>query len=192
MNKWLFGFIFWSMISCNAPDKKATEVVNKRIDNASEELSAENMKSKQALFIAYQNFLQSSVDTGLKSRAKFLFNEVSKTSSFIDSIQIVVKKLDRDDVENVKAIKNLLAEGSMGDSLNNYLSNAFHQAKEFSTNPEQKETIDSMTTNVFKSMGSGKDWQTELFGMTNPLGASLILFGLQKELYNVGEIAFKR
>lgn len=192
MKKSLFGFIFWATISCNAPDKKAAEVINKTIDNASEELKVENLKLKQDLFLVYQNFLQHSVDTGLKSRARILFNELSKTDVFIDSLQIVVSKLNRDDVENVKTIKNLLGEGSLGDSLNDCLSTVFQQAKDFSINPWQKKAVDSISANMFKSMGSGKNWQRELFGMTNPLGASLILFGLQKELYNVGEIAFKR
>jgi len=179
-------------MSCNEPDKKATEVVNKTIDEASEELRAENLKLKQSLTLAYQNLIQSSGDTSLKSKANHLFEKVSKTDNFIDSLQSVIKSLNRDDVENVKAVKNLLAEGSLGDSLSFYLNNTFQQAKDFSINQGQKEIIDSIKTNMFSPMGMGKSWQAELFGMTNPLGASLILFELQKELYNVGEIAFKQ
>lgn len=192
MNKSLLIFFLLAIISCNEPDKKATEVVNKTIDEASEELRIENLKLKQDLNLVYQNLIQSSGDTSLKSRAKLLFEKVSKTDNFIDSIQGVMKSLNRDDVENVKAVKSLLAEGSLGDSLNFYLNTIFQQAKDFSINQGQKGKIDSIKTNMFSPMGMGKSWQAELFGTTNPLGASLILFALQKELYNVGEIALKQ
>jgi len=189
MNKSLLIFIFLGILSCNDPDKKATEVVNKTIDEASEELRVENLELKQSLTLVHQNLIQSSSDKSLKSKANLLFEKVSKTDDFIDSIQSVFKTLNRDDVEGVKAVKNLLAEGRLGDSLRFFLNNTFQQAKDFSINQGQKEKIDSIKTNMFSPMGMGKSWQAELFGMTNPLGASLILFSLQKELYNVGEIA---
>lgn len=192
MNKYFFVFVFFATLSYNEPDKIANEAVNKTIDDASVELQAENDKLKDSLFFHYQNLLKSSIDTGLKSKAVSLFEKVSKTDEFIDSLLTVVKQLNRDDVENVKTIRELLAEGNLGDSLNHCLSNTFLQAKVFSANEEQKIVIDSMKTNMFNSMGTEKNWQGELFGMTNPLGASLILFGLQKELYNVGIIAFKK
>lgn len=192
MNKYLFVFVFLATLSCNEPDKKANEAVNKTIDDASVELQAENDKLKDSLFFQYQNLLKSSIDTGLKSKAVSLFEKVSKTDEFIDSLQTIVKQLNRDDVENVKTIRELLAEGYLGDSLNHCLSNTFLQAKDFSVNQEQKIAIDSIKINMFNPIGTGKNWQDELFGMTNPLGASLILFGLQKELYNVGKIAFKK
>lgn len=192
MNKYLFVFVLLATQSCNEPNKKTNEVVNKTIDDASVELQVENDKLMDSLYLRYQNLLKSSKDTLLKSKAVFLFENVSKTDSFIDSLQAVVRQLNRDDVKNVKTIKDLLAEGSLGDSLNNYLNNTFLQAIDFSVNQDQKTAIDSIKINMFKPLGTGKSWQEELFGMTNPLGASLILFGLQKELYNVGEIAFKQ
>jgi hypothetical protein len=192
MNKYFFVFVFLTTLSCNEPDKRVNEAVNKTIDDASAELQTENDKLKDSLFLWYQNLLKSSSDTVLKSKAVFLFEKVSKTDSFIDSLQTVIKHLNRDDVENVKTIKEILAEGSLGDSLKHCLNSTFLQARDFSVNQEQKTAIDSLKTNMFYSMRTGKSWQEELFGMTNPLGASLILFGLQKELYNVGKIAFKQ
>ncbi len=192
MKGYLFAFICLFIMSCNESGKKVNEVVNIAIDGSSAELQAENAKLKEYLSLRYQNLLKSSTDTVLKSRANILFKEISQTDSFIDSLQDAVKQLNREDVESVKVIKNFLAEGNLGDSLHNCLNNTFQQAKDFSVNQEQKKAIDSIKTNMFNPMRTGKSWQEELFGMTNPLGASLILFGLQKELYNVGKIAFEQ
>lgn len=189
MNKYLF--IFLVILSCNEPGKRANGVVNKTIDDASVEFQIENGKLKDSLFLQYQNLLKFSSDTVLKSKAAFLLKKMSNTDSFIDSLQAVIKRLNRDDLENIKIIKGLLVKGNLGDSLNHCLSSTFQQAIDFSVNQEQKIAIDSITINVFNLMGAGGNWQAELFGMTNPLGASLVLFGLQKELYNVGRVAFK-
>ncbi|HSC54952.1 MAG TPA: hypothetical protein VLC98_15065 [Phnomibacter sp.] len=192
MNKYLFVFVFWAMLSCSEQNKNAVDAVNETSDGVSVELETENGKLKDSLFFEYQSLLKSSSDTGVKSKAVFLFEKVSQTDNFLDSLQAVVKQLDRNDVENVKTIRELLAEGISGDSLSNCLENTFLQAKDFSGSQEQKTAIDSIRARVFMSMGTGRSWQEELFGSTGPLGASYILSGLQNELYNVGRVAFKQ
>ena len=118
--------------------------------------------------------------------------KVLKTGSLIDSIDRVINYLNQDDVKNVTAVKNILVDSGLGDTLSFYLNNSFQLAIDFSINKEKKETIDSIKENIFYPMEKDKSWQDELFGMTNPLGASLILIGLKKELYKASIIAFKQ
>ncbi len=178
-------FFIMAIVSCVEP-------VNKRIDEASEKIRSENLRSKQDLSLIFQNLIESSDDTILKSQASLLYNKVIKTDNFLDSLQSIMMSLDRDDVKTVNTIKKLLAEGDLGDSLNVYLNDTFQQAKDFSVDQEQKRIIDSIQVNMFKPMGTGESWKSELFGMNSPIGASNILFALQSELYLVGKIAFKQ
>ncbi len=185
MNKFLLIYFLIAFVSCVEP-------VNKRIDEATEEIQSENLKSKQDLSLIYQNLIESSEDTSLKLHASLLYNKVIKTDNFLDSLQGIIMSLNRDDVKTVNTIKKLLAEGDLGDSLNVYLNDTFQQAKDFSVDKDKKRIIDSIQVNMFKPMGTGESWQAELFGLNSPTGASFILYALQAELHQVGEIALKQ
>lgn len=179
------------MFSCSEIDQKTQKKVTEAIDEASSDLEVENAKLKDSLSIRYENLLKSSVDSNLKAKAVYLHGRLLEVNRLIDSLKAVVKSIDSDDVEGVKAIKVLLADSPLGDSLNSRMRTTFQHASEFSVNRPQQFVVDSISSNVFAPMGTGKKWHAELFGRTDPVGASFILFGLQKELYQIGIAAFQ-
>ena len=186
MDRLFFLFFISSIFSCN-------EVIDKQVDEAIKELRSQNEKLEEQFIAVYSNYVNKTNDPSRKEQAIHLFNYFSMTNSLIDSLDIVLSGMDDKSPESINQVKLLLADGTSGQRLKSYLTLYFDDNKEFVKNDLKKsQSIDSIENRIFGNSDNKDSWQNRLFALTNPFGASLILDGLKKEVYNAGIIVLDK
>ncbi len=130
----------------------------------------------------FNSFIHRSLENDLKTEAEALLTSITEAASFIDSLRQRMKQINGSDAANLYTINKLIGDWPLGDTLNFHIEKSLVQARKIVL-------LDDL--NLMKSSKHGVRWQAELFGKTNPVGATLILHGLENELYTLGIISFR-
>ena len=176
------------LTACKSPKPKDNGVES----SAFKELASRHGEKTRQLKEHFLTFVASSKDSSERGNMHAVYNSFLETDKFLDSIQIIVQGINNTNVKGVEAINELLIKGELGDSLHKRLVLTFKQAQGVAIPQRQRAVIDSIRRAVLLPTNANKDWQDELFGLTDPFGASLILSGLREEVLNAGIIIFTK
>lgn len=191
MKKYFLSALLFLIFSCDDSGRNVPSVFGNEHLEFFSELHAENERAKDTMIREFNSFIHRSLENDLKTEAEALLSSITEPASFIDSLRQRMKQINGSDAENLYTINKLIGDGPLGDTLNFHVEKSLVQARKIVLLDDQKKSIDSIRFNLMNSSRQGIRWQTELFGKTNPVGATLILYGLENELYSLGIISFR-
>ena len=172
---------------CNAIQEDFERGILKETDDVMESTDGQIQREKIAFIKQIRKRFSGKTDLAYKQRLMQFKEAVLNTSSFLDSLRRELSKLDDMDVKNVEFVKGMFVYQGMGDSIQNKMKRNTLLAEGLVVDPGKKSTIRSLNNNLFKY--SGNEWNMLNFGFTGPLGAHMILNGIEDELYKICETA---
>jgi hypothetical protein len=173
------------LLSCNSLSGGIEQQVKSKVEASKHEMNDGVQKLKQDFTALYQKTEKDNVDISYKQKLQQLYNTVFTTDKYLDSIKREMSKLNEMDVQNVQQVKAIFLYQGVGDTIMKKLNASIEAAEQVAKNEQQKATIKVSKASLFNQSSNDK-WKEQMFGLTNPLGVSIIIYGLQTELYNIG------
>jgi hypothetical protein len=173
------------LLGCNSLSNHIEQQVDSKVETAKQDMNAEVEKSKQDFIAAYQAAEKSNDDKLAMQNLQAFKATFTSADNYLDSMKTEMDKLDEMDVHNVELVKSTFLYKGVGDTIINKLNRTIATAQVVARTEKQREAIKA----VRDSLGiepNPEAWKEQLFGMTNPLGASMVLYGLRTELYSIG------
>lgn len=156
------------------------------METAKGDMRAEVKKAKEDFIAHYQtarNRWPDSLDNRTLQELEF---SIISTDSYLDSLKREMDELDEMDAHNVNLVKTTFLYKGAGDSIINKLRRSIAASQNAARTEQQKFAIKAASDSLF--FETSDRWKEQMFGLTNPLGASMIIYGLQTELYKIGMI----
>lgn len=173
------------LFGCSSLDGHIEQQVDSKVEIAKKEMNAEVQKAKEEFTALYQKVEESNINTLDKYKLQELNFAITATDSYLDSLKEEIGTLDEMDVDNVELVKSTFLYNGAGDSIINKFKRSIAAAQNVAKTEHQKMTIKSSSDSLLTEPSADK-WKEQTFGLTNPLGASMIICGLQTELYKIG------
>lgn len=173
------------LLGCNSLGGHIEQQVDSKVETAKQDMNTAVEKLKQDFTAAYQAAEKSNGDKLALQNLQTFKATLSSTENYLDSLKIEMDKLDEMDVHNVELVKSTFLFKGAGDSIINKLNSTIATAQAVAKTEKQKAAINALSDSL-RIAPNPDTWKEQTFGMTNPLGASMILYGLRTELYNIG------
>jgi hypothetical protein len=173
------------LFGCNNLSGHIEQQVDSKVERAKQDMSAEVQRAKEDFTAHFKATEENQADILIKRKLQELKFSIISTDSYLDSLKREMGKLDENDVRNVELVKATFLYNGVGDSIFNKLKRSIAAAENAAKTDQQKIAIISASESLFTATSADK-WKEQMFGLTNPLGASMIIYGLQTELYNIG------
>jgi hypothetical protein len=173
------------LLGCNSLGDHIEQQVDSKVGTAKQDMNAEVEKSKGDFIAAYHATEKSNDDKLVLQKLQTFKAAIATTDNYLDSLKTEMDKLDEMDVHNVELVKSAFLYKGAGDSIINKLNNTIATAQAVAKTEGQKAAI-KVSSDSLGIAPSPDKWKEQTFGMTNPLGASMILYGLRIALYNIG------
>ena len=188
--KILIVFFSTVLFGCNSFTEHTKLQVDESMKKAKQEMDDEVNKNKKDFTLSYQNALEKNKDSLDQKNINEFRGSLIKTENYMDSLNREMNKLDENDVNNVSVVKEIFLNKGHGDSILISIKNAIAVAQGITRNTSGATKIKATSDSLISESSPGK-WTQQLFGLTNPLGASMILYGLQTELYKIGNLTLQ-
>ncbi|GAA4728742.1 hypothetical protein [Flavisolibacter ginsenosidimutans] len=173
------------LFGCNSVSEHIEQQVDSNIETAKQDMNAEIEKSKEEFREAYQLAEKSNSDKfGLQNLQTFKTTFTS-TDNYLDSLKTEMDGLNDKDVHTVELVKSIFLYKGAGDSIINKLNRTIAIGKAVARTEKQKVAIKAMNDSLGIAPNPDR-WKEQTFGLTGPLGASMVLYGLRTELYAIG------
>lgn len=104
--------------------------------------------------------------------------------SFTDSLKKEVDKLDKIDPKSVELIKTIFIKQGVADTLFSKIKTTYELAESISNLTENKKAIKAARLRILNEPNTGQ-LKNHLFGLNNPPGVSMILYGFEYELFHM-------
>lgn len=127
-------------------------------------------------------------DTTSKTKLNDFYMVIMGNLNYIDSLKTEVNKLDNLDTENVKILRVMFINNGIADSVFNKVNASCVSAQSISMK-KNKYTITEYCNNLLNDKETLKK---NLFSINNPSGVSMLLYGFQFEILNIGNIALSQ
>lgn len=173
------------LLGCNSLGGHIEQQVDSKIETAKQDMNAEVENSKQDFIAAYQTIEKSKNDKLAQQNLQTFKATITSTDNYLDSLKKEMDKLDEMDVHNVELVKSTFLYKGAGDSIIAKLNNTIATAQVVARTEKHKAAIKASSVSLGIAP-TPNAWKEQTFGMTNSLGASMILYGLRTELYNIG------
>jgi len=186
------SFILLIVLSygCGNVGRNTERLVDNEISKSKIEMANEIENNKIQFNGLCEKALNDTKDIASKEKLERLQESVIQTAIFLDSLKKEMDKLDEFDGRSVDIVKNVFLYHNAGDSIFSKLKSTIGGAEETALNNDNKVSIINMRDSLLDEPDSRK-WNEQLFGLTNSLGASMILYGIQIQLYRIGMEALK-
>ena len=155
------------------------------METAKEDMNAEIQEVKEDFIEHCRRAEEARPDNSDKRKLQELESSINSTDNYLDSMKQELDKLDEMDVSNVELVKATFLYKGVGDSIINKLKSSILAAQNTAKTEQQKLAIKAISDSLF-SVSSDIKWKENMFGLTNSLGASMIIYGLRTDLYNIG------
>ena len=172
-------------ISCDDMINKANEQVDNSIEMSKSEMNSDVTNAKGIFRKTYEKDLLTTKDSIATSKIKRLYSSIIEASKFIDSLRIVVNRLDEKDLKNNDIIKKMFLNDGMADSVFNKVKLSYNIAEEVAINESIKATVHK-ARDVYT-----EETKRQFFEMNNPVGVNIILYGIESELIKDGTNSLK-
>jgi hypothetical protein len=174
-----------TFISCDDMINKATEQVDHSIEMSKSEMNSDVTNAKEIFIETYEKALLRTKDSSAISKIKTLYSSIIETSKFIDSLKIIVNKLDEKDLTNNDLIKKMFLNDGMADSVFNKVKLSYNIAEEVAIPESTKATMQKAR------YAYTEETKRQFFEMNNPVGVNIILHGIESELIKDGTNSLK-
>lgn len=151
------------------------------------EMTKDVKKLKEEFSSSCKEALMSVDDSLGRQKIQNLCHSIDDANSYLDSVKSEMDKFDGRDVNNVEMVRVKFVYRGVGDSVLNKVKSSMVVAQEASSTKQQLYSIKAVRDSLFDKPNDKLN--EELFGMSGSAGASLIIYGLQTELYRVGKMA---
>lgn len=173
------------LCSCSNMGSTVEQSISEQVSQSKAEMDGEIQKAKTQFTNTYTVALNKAIDSVTRQKLQNVYSTITQTGMYLDSVKKEMDRLDANDVKNVAYVKNTFLEKGVGDSLFNKLRSCIQLTEQAAASQESKTTIAKKRESIFNEPDTQK-WKQQYFGLTNPLGASMILYGFQTELYEIG------
>ena len=172
------------LFSCNSLSEHTKQQVDDKVETSKEDMNADVQNLRQGFVVTYNEKLKSQTDSSGKQKLQGLYNLIIATDTYLDSLKGEMDKLDEADINNVESVKTIFLYKGAGDSIINKMKRSIEAAQKNTSTERGKIGIKATSDTLFNV--SAEKWKEQTFGLTNSLGASMILYGLQTQLYAIG------
>jgi hypothetical protein len=173
------------LLGCNSLSGHIEQQVDSKVETAKQEIEAEVEKAKQDFIATYQAVEKSSADKVALQDLQTFRATFSSADNYLDSLKSEMDKLDEMDIRNVALVKSTFLYKGVGDTIVSKFKASLAAAQSIARTEPQRTAIKA-SSNSLGIDPSPDTWKEQTFGMTNPLGASMVLYGLRAELYKIG------
>ncbi len=173
------------LFGCNSLSGHIEQQVESKVETAKDDMSVEVQKLRKEFTIHFQAIEASSIDSLNKQKLQKLKTSIISTDNYMDSLKREMDNLDEMDVHNVELVKITFLYKGAGDSIIYKMKRSIAAAQNVAKTEQQRLAIKAARDSLFTGSSDDK-WKEQMFGLTSPLGADMIIYGLQTELYNVG------
>ena len=160
------------------------------METAKQDMNAEVEKVKRDFIAAYQTAEKGTNDQMTQQDLQTFRAIVTSTDNYLDSLKTEMDKLDEMDIHNVELVKTTFLYKGVGDTIVSKLKASIAAAQSVARTDTQRAAVKISSHSLGIEPNPGT-WKEQTFGMTSPLGASMILYGLRTELFNLGMKALK-
>jgi uncharacterized lipoprotein NlpE involved in copper resistance len=173
------------LLSCNNLSGNIEQQVDGKVETGKQDMNAEVETVKQDFIAAYQTVVKRTNDKLALQDLQTFKATITNTDNYLDNLKAEMDKLDEMDVKNVQLAKSTFLYKGVGDTIINRLNHTIATAQDVARTEKQKAAIKTVTDSL--GIGPNPDaWKEQVFGLTNPLRASMVLYGLRTELYRIG------
>src|SRR5215218_7871568 len=170
------------LLGCNSISRHIEQQVDSKVETVKQDMDAEVEKSKNNFKALFQ-IVEKSKDDKLELQNLQTFQAtITSADNFLDSVKTEMDKLDEMDVHNVELVKSSFLYKGTGDTIISKLKSSIAAAQAVAKTSKQKAAIKALS-DALGIEPNPDTWKEQTFGMTNPLGASMVLYGLRTELY---------
>ena len=148
-------------------------------------MDAEIEKSKKNFIALYQAAENGQSDNLTVQKLQEFQATIIRTDNYLDSLKKEMDKLDEMDVNNVQLVKSTFLYKGASDTIINKLKGSISAALIVAKSEKQKAAI-KVASDTLGIEPNADTWKEQAFGLTNPLGANMVLYGLRTELYKIG------
>lgn len=180
----LFPFLIF-VFSCNSLSGHIEQQVETKVEDAKEEMNAEIERAKENFKTHYQAAEKNELDSLQKRKLQELDSSINSTDNYLDSMKREMDQLDVMHPRNIELVSAIFLYRGVGDSIFNKLKRSIVIAQSSAKTEQQKLAIKAASDSLFTQPSADK-WKEHKFGSLNSLGASVIIYGLQKDLHNIG------
>jgi len=173
------------LLGCNNLTDHIENQVDRNIETSKAEMNAEVQRAKEDFTARLRMAIQNELDNSNMRKLYELQFSIVSTDSYLDSLKKEMDKLDENDVRNVDFVRATFVYKGVGDSIIKKVKGSILTALNAAKSERQKSEIKSASDSLFWEP-SVDTWKEETFGLTNPPGASMIIYGLQTEIYRIG------
>lgn len=145
-------------------------------------------KARDNFTALYQAQAKDSANSLHRQQLLQLYRVVGDTGDYLDSLKLEMDKMNEMEVNNSYKVKAIFMYKGAGDSIINKFNRTISMAMVLAKTEEQKALIAAASQNLFNEADPNK-WKENQFGMLSSLGASMIIYGFQSQLYQVGTAA---
>lgn len=181
--------LLFLLFSCNSLSSHIEQHVDNKVEASKQEMKDEVQNIRQGFITSYKNKSNKLVDSLDKAMLQELYHSVIHADTYLDSLKGEMDKMDEMDVTNIELVKTTFLYKGVGDSIFNKLKTSINAAQNAAGTERQKAVIQAANDSLFNVPAD--KWKEQFFGLTNPLGASMIIYGFQTELYRIGMEALK-
>jgi hypothetical protein len=172
------------LLSCNSLSGHIEQQVDSKVETAKEDMNAEIRKAKENFTAQYLAAIGQQSDSLTMYKLRQLNFSISTADKYLDSMKREMDELDVKDVNNTELVKITFLYRGAADSIINKMKNAIAAAQQAAKTEQQRLAIRAASDSLFSQPDD--KWKENLFGINNSLGASMIIYGLQTELYTMG------
>ncbi|RPD43445.1 hypothetical protein [Paracnuella aquatica] len=173
------------LLSCNNLSGHIEQQVDSKVATAKQDMNSEVEKAELDFIAAYQIAKKRDGDKLQLQNLQTFKTTIASADDYMDSLKTEMDKLDEMDVQNVEQVQSTFLYKGVGDSIINKLNRILAAAQVVARTEEQKVAIKVMSDSL--GMEPNPDaWKEQVFGLTNPLDVSMVLYGLRIELYRIG------
>lgn len=165
--------------------EKAKERVETGVQTAQSEMTTDFVRDRDTFNITYQKIVQLIHDTLVSEKIQNFYVTLTETTSYIDSLKTEMNQLGKSDANNVQLVKEIFVTNGAGEILFNKIKLSYTLAEDLSRTAVEKDEVKKSRANALNEPNMNERIN-QYFGLNNPLGAEMILYGLGKELLKIG------
>lgn len=171
------------LASCDTfSESKTKEELETDVALSAVEMNTSYLSAKDTLDFRYRIALDKAKDSTIKENLKLCYFAANRTLNYLDSLRIETQKLGDSDNHVIK--KSFLDEG-LADSIFNKVIIVYSDIEKVAPTNEIKALIKESRLNMLGEPNINQR-KSQYFGLNTGLGASMIIYGIEMELLNVG------
>lgn len=175
---------------CNFAEKKSNEFVEETVESTESNMNLDYQNSLDLYMLRYKQQLIKLKDTTIISEYVKFNNTFINCLNYVDSLRVEMGLLGKKNIENSELINDIFVKQGIADSLFYKIKLSYSLGESIVKLDFDKNEIRNARIKILNEPNT-MQMKKQLFGLNNPLGVSMILYGYEVELFKMGNIALK-